>query len=246
MAGIIRRCEVDRGQQQDPAEVSAIGSKGWTADIVFDKTGPRAEGGWRRSSMSILNRLFGKADQSAKAQVPTGGATRILVCALAPKFGEVLTADAERYAQFYPATTMMTFSTADEFVGALKDRFDVVHLFCDTDQNGRISGTHLDGTALIRTCCSSGVKLLWIASDNSASGYINGFSPKGQKINLVMTLQRRGTNFGTFLQSLLAKMSAGTSMPVAWAELCPQIPNLTHNDAPETIFSAGYGQLRLR
>ena len=196
--------------------------------------------------MSILNRLFAKNDQSPRARIPKGRETKVLVCALAPKFGDDLTADAARYAQFYSATTIMTCSTADEFVGALNYGFDVIHLFCDADQDGRILGTHLDGTALIRMCCSSGVKLLWIASDNSAAGYINGFSPEGQKINIVLTLKRRGATFGTFLQSLLAKMSAGTTMPVAWVELCPQIPGLTHNDAPETIFSAGYGELRLR
>lgn len=195
--------------------------------------------------MSIFNRLFRKQNQGEKAQIPLSGATKVLVCALAQKFSEALKADAETYAQFYPATTTMTFSTADEFIAALKDRFDVVHLLCDTDQVGRIAGSHLDGTALIKTCCSLGVKLLWIASDNSAPAYIAGFKPNGQKINLVMTLQRKGTNFGAFLEGLLAKMSAGMSMPVAWVELCPQNPKLVHNDAPETIFSAGYGQLQL-
>jgi hypothetical protein len=35
-------------------------------------------------------------------------------------------------------------------------------------------------------------------------------------------------------------------MPVAWNDLCPQIPGSAHPDAPESIFFAGRGGVRLR
>jgi hypothetical protein len=37
----------------------------------------------------------------------------------------------------------------------------------------------------------------------------------------------------------------GDTMPVAWNDLCPQIPGLDHLDSPESIFFAGRSGVRL-
>src|SRR4030095_2897933 len=88
-------------------------------------------------------------------------------------------------------------------------------------------------TELIRRCCDHYVKLLWSASDNPPDRYIKGF---GKRLNLVMTLERKGPNFPCFLQDILSRMAYGETMPVAWNAICPQVPRSDHNGPPESIF----------
>jgi hypothetical protein len=61
-------------------------------------------------------------------------------------------------------------------------------------------------------------------------------------INLVITLDRKDENFARFYQSLFQMMFAGTSMPMAWVRLAPQLgpqpPNL-----PEMWCQMGAGQV---
>jgi hypothetical protein len=51
--------------------------------------------------------------------------------------------------------------------------------------------------------------------------------------------------FPSFLQQLLFRMACGDTMPLAWNDICPQIPRSDHPDAPESIFFAGRGGVRL-
>jgi hypothetical protein len=128
--------------------------------------------------------------------------------------------------------------------------YDIVHLFCDVSQEGNIVDVHGNktaGTTLIQRCCDSNVKLLWLASENRPEGYIRGFKAQGKPLNLVLTIDRRGSRFPTFLQNLLRKMSEGETMPVAWVSLSPQNSNDPRNqNAPACIFAAGRGGVRLR
>jgi hypothetical protein len=72
-----------------------------------------------------------------------------------------------------------------------------------------------------------------------------GFGARGKRLNLVMTLKRKGSNFPSFLQQLLSRMACGDTMPVAWNDICPQIPRSDHPDASESVFFAGRGGVRL-
>jgi len=91
------------------------------------------------------------------------------------------------------------------------------------------------------------VKLLWLASQNKPEGYIKGFKAAGKPLNLVLTIDRKGPRFSTFLVHLLRKMSAGETMPVAWVSLAPQSSNDPRNqDAPACIFAAGRSGVKLR
>jgi hypothetical protein len=175
--------------------------------------------------------------------------TKVLVCALDARFNPLMEADGRVYKRFYPATATQLLSGIPELNEAIFRRYDVVHLLCEVSSEGVIaacSGATIAGKQLIQTCCDSNVKLLWIASDNKSDGYIKGFNARGQKINLVMTLDRKGPYFSLFLTNLLARMSTGEAMPVVWNELCPQVANSVHPDAPDSIFFAGRGAVRLR
>jgi len=192
----------------------------------------------------IISRLFSK--NSHETRLAPAKTTKIIVCAFDPKFSVLVQEDSAAYLNHYPHTNTVIFSNADEFEKELEKHFDVVHLFCDVDETGAIEGTNYSGSGLIRRCYVAGVTLLWIASENDANGYINGFHPEGRPINLVMTINRKGAAFQAFLSELLAKMATGKSMPRAWVEIAPQTTSAPiQEELPETIFSAGFGQLRL-
>ena len=172
--------------------------------------------------------------------------TKVLVSAFDSRFADLLRADTEIYKRYYPATTATTFVDIYELMKAITQNFDVVHLLCDVSSNGAIGGSEITGTELIERCSASDVKLLWVASSNDAEGYIKGFKARGNRLNLVMTTNRHGPKFSDFLEKLLARMSHGDAMPVAWNALCPQVPGSAHPDSPVTIFFAGRGSVRLR
>lgn len=154
------------------------------------------------------------------------------------------------YSQFYPTPTESVFERAQELFAAIGKRYDVVHLFCDVTSDGNIidvQGRETAATTLMQNCFDSDVKLLWLASENKPQGYIKGFKAGRNPLNLVLTLDRKGSSFSTFLEDLLRKMSAGETMPVAWVSLSPQDSNDPRNqDTPACIFAAGRGGVRLR
>ena len=176
--------------------------------------------------------------------------SKVLVCSLDPKFAELLDADRNSYGRFYPTATAATFTSIKELSAAIGKGYDVIHLFCDASPEGIIaggSGATITGTSLIQMCCDSGVKLLWIASENKPDAYIEGFKAGGKPLNLVMTIHRQGPKFSLFLEKLLSKMSLGETMPQAWVAISLQSPNdPSQKDSPVCIFAAGRAAVKLR
>jgi len=173
---------------------------------------------------------------------------KVLVCAIDSRFDDLLKEDSETYGHYYRATTTEVLPSIQALLGRLDQKFDIVHLIAEVTEAGTIrdaSGHEITGTELIQRCCDHDVKLLWAASDNPPERYIKGFGARGKRLNLVMTLKRKGPNFPSFLQKMLSRMAYGDTMPVAWNDLCPQIPRSEHKDAPESIFFAGRGGVRL-
>jgi hypothetical protein len=174
---------------------------------------------------------------------------RVLVAGLDPRFEELVTMDSEVYRRFYTSTASALFPCIAELEAAISHRYDIVHLFCDVRQNGTIMSreNEMSGTTLLQTCCDRNVKILWIASDNEADRYISGFNARGKRINFVMTLRRNGSKFPQFLDKLLFRMRCGDTLPVAWSDLCPQIPaDKAHSGVPTCIFFAGRGGAKFR
>lgn len=174
---------------------------------------------------------------------------KVLVCGLEPQTEDWLRSDTLVYKRYYPATTSTTYPGIPQLVDALLQKFDIIHVLCDVGANGMMvdaKGNRMMGTDFVQKCCDANVKLLWIASNNAADAYRAGFNARGQKINLVMIIDRRGPFFAPFLTNLYSRMSSGEAMPKAWNELCPQVPSSVHPDAPDAIFFAGRGGVRLR
>jgi hypothetical protein len=166
---------------------------------------------------------------------------KILVGSLQSEFSALLQRDAESYARYYRLVTTQLCASADELLIAIAGGYDVVHLLAGVSSDGMLkgeTGSAVHGTVLTRACCDHGVGLLWVASDNSAQAYISGF--KASSVNLVMTIDRRGSQFSRFLEGLLRRMAEGQTMPEAWVSLCPQAAHdPRQNSLPVTIFSAG-------
>jgi hypothetical protein len=62
-------------------------------------------------------------------------------------------------------------------------------------------------------------------------------------VNLVITLNRNGANFGRFFRSLFEMMWTGVPMPMAWVQLAPQGPSQQRDNIPGTICLMGAGQI---
>lgn len=136
------------------------------------------------------------------------------------------------------------FAQVHETVGAVP-RCDVLFLYCAIGPDGRIGGTAAGLRGLIR---DSGAKIVVVASENPVGAYTAAGAPTvpAAFANLVMTLDRKGSAFPSFFARLFADMFTGTSMPLAWVKLAPQIPGHVHPGAPEAIFAAERGQLAFR
>jgi hypothetical protein len=93
----------------------------------------------------------------------------------------------------------------------------------------------------------SDATIVVVATANSTAAYIAaGRKQKYGAANLVMTLDRKGSSFGNFFQSLFTQMRNGASMPTAWAKLAPQGPSAQHAHCPDTIFACELGQLAFK
>jgi hypothetical protein len=177
--------------------------------------------------------------------------TKVLVASLNPKFAELAEADGRCYSQFYRSPTKTTFESTQELLGAIGKGYDIVHLFCDVSQEGIIAdarGHEASCADLIACCLASDVKLLWLASDSNAIEYTKRFTAAaGKPLNLVLTIDRKGSQFSIFLENLLRKMSEGATMPIAWVSLSPQNSQDSRSrNAPACMFVAGRGQVMFR
>jgi hypothetical protein len=127
---------------------------------------------------------------------------------------------------------------------AIGQRYDIVHLFCDVNAEGAMldgSGARITGGELLQTCVEQSVKLLWIASDNLVPAYEAGFSPKGLKLNVLLTERRLGPQFSLFLDSLLSRMAGGESFSRAWNVASKPEGKSVQPDVPQTLSALGRG-----
>ena len=174
--------------------------------------------------------------------------TRVLVCSLGDAFLELFESDRLVYSRYYRSVDSSSFSSICDLLGSMEKGYDIVHLFCDLSPGGILTdskGATVSGTELIAKCCEKNVKLLWIANGNKSDDYMNGFKLNGNRLNLVMTLDRRGQRFSKFLERLISKISGGKTIPLAWVALAPQAKGPWEEDCPSFIFSTTRGDVKL-
>lgn len=185
--------------------------------------------------MSFLSRLFRTKD------TPAGGAAAIQVRRLLEPglgflnlTGDDTQVDADRALL---ATLFARAPISTDEVPAC----DVLFLYAVVDAEGGIVGSPRRLRELVR---SAGACIAVLASENPPDRCLNALEPaNGWPANLVLVVDRKGTNFANFFLRLFESMARGESMLVAWAGLAPQIPGHVHADCPETILLPEAGHI---
>jgi hypothetical protein len=170
------------------------------------------------------------------------------VCCLDPRFRESFDADREAYLRHYRRVDTLFSPGIRELFATIENGYDIVHLFSGLAPGGLLAdacGATLVGSELIERCCDRDVKLLWIANQNKSDDYVKGFKAAGKPLNLIMTIDRNGLGFTSFLEKLLSSISSGETLPTAWASLVPQAEGPWQRDLPGCIFFAGRADARL-
>lgn len=174
--------------------------------------------------------------------------TRVLVCTLGDSFRTMRDSDAAAYRRWYKCVDIAAFDTVSELLAATRLGNDIIHLSASLGPGGWLSASdaRVLGTDLIAKCSEQQVKLLWIASENKPDDYVSGFRAAGKRLNLVMTLDRNGESFTSFLNELLSRISQGARLPNAWAAMAPQVPGSVRPGQPGCIFFAGWPDASFR
>jgi hypothetical protein len=120
---------------------------------------------------------------------------------------------------------------------------EVLFLYSDLAADGRLASTQNWLGDIVR---ASGATILVVASENPGPAYNASKGPGYGRVNLVMTLSRRGELFARFFARLFEDMKRGTPMPMAWVKLAPQGPVPEHSELPGTIFACMAGGVRFR
>jgi len=150
---------------------------------------------------------------------------------LAPeKLGELVKADAAFLDRMFDAAEIRDVGPP---------RCDMLFIYADLTPEGRVVGSTMGLREIVR---DSGAKIVVIASENSPESYIKAgaIQPYG-RANLVMTLDRCSDSFECFLSALFSRMKSGTSMPDAWVQLSPQVPEGVSGGNPVMIFACEIG-----
>lgn len=120
---------------------------------------------------------------------------------------------------------------------------DVLLMYCKVDSSGAINGSSQSLREIIR---DAGAAVAVVATNNEAENYTAALARARtayRRANLIMTIERHGSSFASFLAKLFAQMERGVSMPMAWNNLAPQYPGAEHNDLPATLCALEGGQI---
>jgi len=125
------------------------------------------------------------------------------------------------------------FYSITESTGAAP-KCDVLLLYATINPDGVLQGSEY---SLRQIIAQSGAKIVIVASENSPEHYRAALNLPGEgHANLMLTIDRRGWIFFTFISRLFEIIATGISMPVAWVRLAPQRPGMDHEDCPSALF----------
>jgi hypothetical protein len=117
----------------------------------------------------------------------------------------------------------------------------VLFVYGHLDASGRVEGASRSLRGLIK---EAGAYVAVLPSENEPQACITALKERSDwPSNVVFVLKRKGPKFAEFFGRLFELMTQGTSMPMAWVKLAPQIPNRDNPDAPDAIFAAEAGHL---
>jgi hypothetical protein len=122
-------------------------------------------------------------------------------------------------------------------------RCHVLFLYCRLDERGRVEPHGFHFRDVIK---SAGAHIAVVASEIPQQHFSDAFDDyrNDWPANVVLTIARKGDNFGRFFHDLFARMQQGTGMLMAWVELAPQGP-VQSADLPAAVFLPEAGHLAL-
>jgi hypothetical protein len=151
---------------------------------------------------------------------------------MGPEAEEILRADRDAIRWAFYSVKESTLETP---------RCDVLLIYAAVSMDGSLEGT--DST-LRQIIFDSGAKIVVVANENHPAHYTLSLKQAGNgHANIVLTIDRRGWIFASFLNRLFEIMAKGISMPVAWVRLAPQRPGKDHRDCPSTVFLCEAGSV---
>jgi hypothetical protein len=157
--------------------------------------------------------------------------------------------DRAAYSQFYSRVSAKTVGNLKELTEYINSSSpDLLHLFVDLDQQGNVfddAQQKMKFGELQTLAQNRGANYIFFAKDNPGSGYSAGPRPELTS-NLIMTLERKGSNFPEFLSKVFSQVSKGETLPMAWNKVSPQIPGKVHKDSPEVFAGMGAGNVVLK
>jgi hypothetical protein len=168
--------------------------------------------------------------------------TRILVCAVADESQKLKSdSDAAIYRKYYPNVSIKFVKDGNGLLELIKsNEFDAIHILANINNQGSVEGVSIQD--IHGACANSNIKIIFWATNTPSQIYITHAKPGA--FNLIMTLDRKGDIFGSFLNRLLSQMADGKSMSMAWVNLVPQYRNAPeHASAPECIFYPDGGNM---
>jgi hypothetical protein len=189
--------------------------------------------------VSFLSKLFG-ARGSETRTTTVGNPLRVSK----PRIG-FLNLQGEPGAALATAdrTVIAPLFTESFFTDGTVPKCEVIFLYCNVGADGQVVGSQTGIRDLVKV---AGAYVAVVASENSASNYMNALGPRNDwGANIVLVVDRKGERFGIFFHRLFEAMKGGETMLMAWVRLAPQIPGMDHPDAPGALMAAEAGHITL-
>ena len=155
--------------------------------------------------------LFGRSKNTVKNP-------KVLVASIGSNDTSLVSSDRRIYEGYFDdIETCQTESVAEFYKYIREKTFDILHLFASLDSDQTIEGE--TGPAFFERLSQANVKIFIFASDNEGDLLIPFCSQATNagvaRMNLVMTLDRKGELFGSFFKTLFGSMVSGRTMPEA-------------------------------
>jgi len=192
----------------------------------------------------IIGALWALSRKTFHAEVINS--PKILICSVGEHgmLEKQASDDFRVYSEIYKNVRCNKFKGAREFLQHIKsESYDIVHFLAFFNEDKRVIDGEDDITDfdIVTTSRDANVKWLFSAAENNSPFTNTQFGPL--PLHFVFTIRRSGDIFDRWLERLLLLMAKGTSMPVAWVTLVPQIPELADKtESPGCVFAGGRGQ----
>jgi len=173
-------------------------------------------------------------------KLPSQCRSSVLVASVGPGLSPLLDADFAAYSHRYAESRREALINAASLLEIVSSQFQIVHLLCRISADGLIideEDSKVPFAKVLDETYRRGTKALFLACDNPREAYVNGVKLSGKKMNVIMTLDRRGKAFTAFLFTLLSNLAEGRSMVQSWIKTVP--PTDSSSELPTCIFAAG-------